>query len=309
MGEIVKEVQRALIACGCEVQADGVYGKGTCDAVKEFQSKNSLVSTGAVEEESWQVLMKRLAPTAGERCLQLTAAFEGHGFELAMGDFDGAMLTWGIVGFTMKAGEVQAIVEAVERAHPEPVRQAFGELAEELLQVMKAHPTAQKQWAGAHTLNSGALAEPWRTMFANFGAMAEVQAEQIRRVQKGYLQPAVTMARKLGLKSELGLALCFDIHVQNGGIRAGVRKSLRQRLRAGMDELEVRTLVANAVADSLGTKWREDVRSRKLAAAMGEGRVHGHEYVLANWGLSGEIAAAELSEEASATIKTTSAGN
>lgn len=300
MGEIVKEVQRALIACGCDVHADGVYGQGTCDAVKKFQSENALALSGAVEEEIWQALMKRATPTVGERCLQLTAAFEGHGFELAMGDFDGAMLTWGIVGFTMKAGEVQSIVEEIHWAHPELVQQAFAGQAAELLQVMTASDAAvQKQWASAHTLKNGTLTEPWRTMFGNFGAMAEVQAEQIRRVRKDYLQPAVVTARKLGVKSELGLALCFDVHVQNGGIRAGAWKSIRQQLREGMAELEVRRLVANAVADSLGAKWREDVRSRKLVVATGEGTVHGHSYVLENWGLSGEIAAAELSEEAS----------
>ena len=36
---------------------------------------------------------------------------EGHGFTMVAGDFDGAGLTWGIIGFTLKHGEIQRIVQ------------------------------------------------------------------------------------------------------------------------------------------------------------------------------------------------------
>lgn len=39
-------------------------------------------------------------PAALDRSLQVTAAFEGHGFGMLQGNWDGAWLTWGIIGFT-----------------------------------------------------------------------------------------------------------------------------------------------------------------------------------------------------------------
>jgi hypothetical protein len=296
IGDVVKEIQLALLANGCDPKGtDRVYGNDTSNAVKQFQMAKSLPVTGAVDDGSWQLLMQRPVPAASERSLQLTAAFEGHGFELAVGNFDGALLTWGIIGFTMSAGEVQSIVLAINAAHPELVEGAFGDNRAELLHLMTAGSGFQEQWANEHTLDHGALAEPWKSMFAAFGALPEVQAEQLKHVHDDYLDPAIRTAMKLGFTSELGLALCFDIHVQNGGIRAAVLKKLLQQSQGGgMTEPDLRSLVANAVADSARAAFREDVRRRKLTIATGGGTVHGHNYRLESWGLSSDIAATEL---------------
>ena len=131
-------------------------------------------------------------------------------------------------------------------------------------------------------------------MFATFGSQPEVQAEQVRHAQNNYLSPAIKTAGKLGFTSELGLALCFDIHVQNGGVKPKAMKALLQQFPTVSAEVERRTLVANAVADSAKAAWREDVRRRKLTVATGAGTVHGHKNVLESWGLSGQFPAAEL---------------
>ena len=296
IGEIVRQIQGALITQGFSLpKADGVFGDATSAAVRQFQTAKSLPVTGMLDETTWQPLMNRPVPPAGDRSLQLTAAFEGHGFELAVGNFDGAFVTWGIIGFTLKSGEIQSIVSAVNKANPELVKQAFGAQVDELLELMNGTSDFQKQWADDHTVKSRALAEPWRSMFATFGSFPEVQQEQLKHVRKNYLTPALATAKKLGLSSELGLALCFDIHVQNGGIKRTPLKSLTAQSKAGAREAELRKAIANAAADSARKTYREDVRSRKMAIATGEGKVHGHVYVLGNWGLSGDVAAQELS--------------
>jgi peptidoglycan hydrolase-like protein with peptidoglycan-binding domain len=293
IGNFVQQIQNALIAAGCNLKkADRVYGLDTQAAVKQFQSNKGLTASGNVDTDAWQALMQLPVPAAGERSLQLTAAFEGHGFELAVGNFDGALLTWGIIGFTMTSGEIPSMIQAINGAHPELVKQAFGDHSQELMQLMTGTRASQKQWCDAHTLHSGALAEPWKSMFATFGSLPEVQAEQIKHVQKDYLGPAVTTARRLGFSGELGLALCFDIHVQNGGIKPAVFKALQPQI--GKPEPELRKAVANAVADSARAAWRDDVRRRKLTVATGQGSVHGHNYNLENWGLSGAFMANEL---------------
>jgi hypothetical protein len=79
-------------------------------------------------------------------------------------------------------------------------------------------------------------------MFATFGSFPEVQAEQLRHVQNDYLIPAVSTAKQLGFKSELGLALAFDIHVQNGGIKNTALGSIQQQSAAGISASDLRRI-------------------------------------------------------------------
>ncbi|PYS47465.1 MAG: hypothetical protein DMG13_27860 [Acidobacteria bacterium] len=45
-----------------------------------------------------------------------------------------------------------------------------------------------------------------------------MQAAQLERARHAYFAPARRTAAACRLRSERGLALCFDIHVQNAGI-------------------------------------------------------------------------------------------
>lgn len=295
IGESIKNIQQGLTTSGFDTHgADGVYGQNTATAVRAFQTAQQMPVTGTVDDASWQLLLQRPIPTVSDRCLQLTANFEGHGFGLAMGNFDGALLTWGIIGFTMGSGEVQNIVLALQQSNPGRVQQAFGEFAPELLSLIAAKKTKQKAWANEHTLPNGSLAQPWRAMFATFGSFPEVRREQLKHVETDYMKPAIFTAKKLGFSTELGLALCFDIHVQNGGIKPEALEQIQQQSQPGMSEADLRKIVANAVADFAKPKFREDVRRRKLTVATGQGSVHGRNYLLENWGLSDQFQADEL---------------
>jgi len=295
VGDIVKEIQRALSGAGFDTKGiDGWFGQNTVSALRSFQQSRQLPLTGAVDEPSWRQLLQRPVPSVFERSLQLTAAFEGHGFGLAVGNFDDALMTWGIIGFTLASGEIPQIVNAINLNHPELLRQAFQDSAQELFDLMNESPEQQTLWADQHTLGDGSLVQPWRQMFAVFGSFPEVQEEQMKHVVSDYLEPAIQTARKLNLGTELGLALCFDISVQNGGIKRAAMTQIQQDSVAGIAESELLSLIANAVADNSRAKFREDVRRRKLTIARGQGTVHGHSYVLENWGLSGSFSAAEL---------------
>jgi hypothetical protein len=294
-GEVVKGIQTALTGAGFDTRGvDGLYGQDTTNAMTAFQQSKGIGPTGVVDDASWQPLMQAPIPPVSQRALQLTAAFEGHGFELAVGNFDGALLTWGVIGFTLASGEIQNIVLAISGSAPQLLDQAFGSCKAELLQLMSASKADQTTWANSHTLANGGLVPPWRAMFATFGAFSAVQAEQIKHVQADYLAPAIKTAKQLGFTSELGLALAFDIHVQNGGITNTASARIAQQSRPGMAESDLRVIVANAVADSSRPAYMEDVRQRKLTVATGQGQVHGHNFVLESWGLSGGFQASEL---------------
>jgi hypothetical protein len=295
IGDIIKEIQQTLTNANFPTNGiDGWYGNDTHKAVASFQIARGQTATGLIDDNLWPTLMSSPIPIVSQRAVQLTAAFEGHGFGLAEGNFDGALLTWGIVGFTMAANEVQQIVLAVNNSHPEIVQAEFSSSTAELLNLMLGSRDDQTKWASAHTLPNGSLAEPWRTMFRGFGSHPEVQAEQMKHVQFDYMNPAIATAKSIGFATELGLALCFDIHVQNGGISVDARTDIQHKNAPGMSEADFRVVVANAVADNAKPEWATDVRSRKMAIATGQGMVHGHNFLMQNCGLSGNSGAPEL---------------
>lgn len=285
-GAIARLVQNALVTAGWmnAADVDGWYGRGTASAVTAHQRAHSLPATGAVDTDTWGALLPGTpSPTLSQRCLDLTGAFEGHDYTLAVGNFDGAWLTWGIVGFTLKYGAVTKILLEAQRTCPDALQLAFADHTQEIVDIIRAKPKEQEQWADSITVRGGLLAEPWRTAFRTLGKSIEVQKIQQRVAEADYFQSALKTAKKFGLTSELGMALCFDSHVQNGGINKRAQ-SLLGESRPG-DELTLRTAIAEAVAKCARAEYRDDVRTRKLAIATGRGRVHGADYVLENWGL------------------------
>ena len=115
---------------------------------------------------------------------------------------------------------VQSIVANIARQAPGCIDRAFGAEAAQLLKIIAASPAEQEAWADRISAGSR-LAEPWRTSLQRFGSFPEVQAEQRARVHHDYFMPALHTAASLRLASELGIALCFDIHVQNGSVARG----------------------------------------------------------------------------------------
>lgn len=288
-GESVRKLQIALSHLGFDPQRiDGSFGADTETAVKAFQHDRALGESGRVDAETWTTIMGVPIPSIQERSLQLTAAFEGHGFTLAQGNFDGAGITWGIIGFTLKHGELGKIILSIFERNPALVDQAFGQNAGELVDVLESPKAVQMQFADSISVGTTKLklAEPWRSQFAAFGELAEVQALQLELADEDYGQPSAQTAETFGLRSELGRALAFDIHVQNGGIKVAARKAIEATLAESpvSTEQERRVIIAHAVADA-STSFKEDVRARKLAIATGTGKVHGETFVLSNWGL------------------------
>lgn len=289
-GGIIVKIQLNLNKEGYYTgRLDGLYGGGTERAVGQYQAAHDLEPTGTVDDVTWKRLTMADIPSVQERCLQLTAAFEGHGFGMIQGNWDNAWLTWGIIGFTLKHGELNRIVLEVFDTNPEAIRQAFGNLTDELIRIMRASRAEQEAWA--NRISQGpkrfTVAEPWRLAFARLGDQEAVQAIQLRHAYRNYFAPALETVRQYRLNTERGVALCFDIQVQNGGIGPDARAAIDAALQAGppQDERALRILIANAVADHAKPEFREDVRSRKLTISTGTGQVHGGQFALESWGL------------------------
>src|SRR5437773_6003851 len=167
-GYLIAELQTALLQKGFDPQgADGLFGRDTEAAIRQFQTAHAEPATGVVADATWTAITDTAAPDIEARCLQLTSTFEGHGYTLALGNWDGAWLTWGIIGFTLRHGEIQQIVKAIQQSAPNCVQQAFGSDADTLLSIMSATALEQESWANSITVGAR-VAEPWRTHFMWF---------------------------------------------------------------------------------------------------------------------------------------------
>jgi hypothetical protein len=175
------------------------------------------------------------------------------------------------------------------------VAQAFGLLEPELLRVLGESRDAQLDWADGISIGSSKyrVERAWEEAFGKLGAFPEVQELQLERAGR-YWKIACRDARRFGLTTELGIGLCFDIAVQNGGIDADAEERRIRRWLAehpGASELDRRVRIADVVAENSRTRYVEDVRSRKRALATGEGLVHGARYATSDWGLGDQPAA------------------
>ncbi|MEM3145990.1 MAG: hypothetical protein QW838_02900 [Candidatus Nitrosotenuis sp.] len=75
-------------------------------------------------------------------------------------------------------------------------------------------------------------------------------------------------------------AFCFDVAVQNGGLRSSVKEELRQTPPEGETEEERMRGVLERRLLYVNPRWQADVRARKMTIIHEEGIVHGTRYVL-----------------------------
>ena len=294
-GEIIRKAQEELKKAGFDpVSVDGIYGADTVNALRPWQAAQHLPASGQIDVDTWKRLMSPHVPSLFHRCLQLTAEFEGTGFGKVVGNFDGAWLTWGIIGFTLSNGELQRLLARVAQEHPQLFTRAFGGLEPKIRSVVGAAPSLQRDWANSISVGSNKynVQPEWVAAFAALGAFPEVQALQLERAEHRYWATARRDAERFGLSSELGYALCFDIAVQNGGIEAHEERHIRQLAAAHppANEQALRVMIADVVAEDSAPVWVEDVRRRKRTIATGDGAVHDSRYLVAAWGLAEEAA-------------------
>ena len=200
-------------------------------------------------------------------------------------------IEYGLVGSEMcirdrSNGEIQKLLAEAEAAVPGTLDRVLGPLAE-VWRARTALPRAQQVvWADSISTgpNNADVPPEWKAAFARLGDEPVIKRQQMQRAYDAYFVPAAATARKLQLNSELGVALAFDCHVQNGKSRVRAVAELT-RLAGQLPEAEMRLRLANRVADLSSPKWRQDVRGRKITIASGEATFRGRHYVLANWGL------------------------
>jgi peptidoglycan hydrolase-like protein with peptidoglycan-binding domain len=290
-GMLVKILQRALVQRGLLTgTADGAYSKTTEAAVKAVQQNKGRVADGKCRDVDWEDITGLPAPSLFDRCLLLTAAYEGTGFEKAVGNFDGAFLTWGIIGYTLKH-DLPDFLGLIDREYPGTLARAFGTMEAELRQIIVAPESQRRQWADDRSTgaNRYGLRADWRDAFARLGSYPEVQSLQVKDARNRYWAICVRDSIRWTAADALDVALFFDTAVQNGGAsRASIANPLDALARSEPDLSGAarRRRWAQIISNGSGSGARADVLARRMTMANGNGKVHGDVYNLANWGLA-----------------------
>lgn len=300
-GDEVARIQRRLKDLRLYTGSiDGRFGGGTQAAVKAFQRQEDLDVDGVVGPDTFRRLFDEEAPPAPsiasepleQRCLALTGTFETSTvapgcFSCVTGDFDGQGMSFGALQWNFGQLSLQPILQEMLRDHRDVMESIFHENLPRLEQAAQGDKAAGLAFARSiQDPVRRRVLEPWLGMFQAMGRTRECQRIQVERVEDTHGK-AKDLAKAYGLGTQRGVALMFDILVQNGSISRDVGRQIRAdiaALPAGLsaDDLEVRKMqiVANRRAEAAKPRFVEDVRNRKLCIANGQGTVHGIRFVL-----------------------------
>lgn len=182
---MIRGIQERLTALGHDTKGlDGIYGQDTEKALRAFQEKQRMEASGQVDAEPRKALLRPGLPGLFEWCLQITADFDGHGFLKAAGDFDGAGLTWGIIGFNFRSGTLTQVLQEIDRRSSALIDQTFGDLAMELRSVLERSVPNQIVWGRG--ISEGAdrrrIRREWAAAFQRLGERPEVKEIQLAHV-------------------------------------------------------------------------------------------------------------------------------
>lgn len=290
-GHLVGVMQRKLNASGHDVgTVDFDFGSATAKALKSWHKAAGFDEPAALSVNEWRLLTGEDAPDLFDLCAQVTAAFEGHGFGKIVGDFDGAVATWGCHGFTLKYGHLQNVLKLTEERAPGVLAEIFGEeRGAALREMLSLSLDDQIAWGKANLLQAnGAVRADWAEGFAELGARLVCQKAQIDYSRAEFWERlAVPQAKKLGLSEGLSLAMMFDTAIQQHGFSAGGLNALLDAFAQNpkLDEQGKRALIAEAAASRASGRFRADVKARRGTLINGAGQVHGGKYELSGWGL------------------------
>ena len=270
------------------VSVDGVFGQQSETALAAWQARNGLTPSGMVDELSWNTATAQSLPSYFRRCLAITAAFEGHGYTFAAGNWDNAYLTWGVVGFTLKGGNLGKVIKTIHERHPQLLRDTIGDAkTDELLEIIDASATRKRDWGNSISLppSKYRIRGDWEDAFRLIGERREVRVIQDEIARSVYWRQAVKDLRRYGKPTEADAALFFDTAVQNGSVNAEKAEKIEAALAAnpGVDGRDRLMLIARAIAAGSNPDFHDDVLSRRATIASGQGTVHGSAYKIEDW--------------------------
>jgi hypothetical protein len=298
-GPVVMALQLALGRAGQAIEPDGDFGSITVEALRRWQAANGFTQADSIDAAQWRKLTNLNTPSIFDLCLDVTSDYEGTSFDRVVGNFDGAGITFGLIGFTLVNGEIKKLLTAIETLQKGSVSSAFGALFPRLMEVLDLPKNERLAWADSISLGAKKydVAQPWKDAFLRLGRLPAARKAQIDRAYDVYWKVAKRhIADFMAGKplTDRDAALWYDTAVQNS-IDDDDREELKTIAASGLTGRNLREAFAKAIAAGSSPQWRKDVLSRKMSFADGTGGVHGSSYGLDVWGLTGaSISLADL---------------
>ncbi|NPU12815.1 DUF882 domain-containing protein [Bradyrhizobium sp. 83012] len=297
-GPLVMALQAALIRAGQALEPDGSFGKITAGALRRWQRANGFEEHDGIDEAQWKKLTRsERAPALFDICLNITADYEGTSFDRVVGNFDGAGITFGLIGFTLANGEIGRLLTRIEALRPGSIATAFGALYPQLMSILSASRTERIAWADSISLGAKKydVARPWQDAFKRVGAYPQARRAQIEHAYEVYWKTARSRMSDFMSGKPVTVedaAFWFDAAVQNS-LDNEERELLLEASHSAATGNELRRAFATIIADGSSPKWRRDVLSRKMTFVDGSGTVHDSQYSLECWGIGSAAASAD----------------
>jgi hypothetical protein len=216
----------------------------------------------------------------GRRIVEVTGVFEVGSdsperiFGAVTGDFAKHNdIYFGAALWNLRTKTLVPLLREFESADPERFAGALGEGRSELEVVLSGTPDDAAAFA-QRIQNDRAVQEPWKSRFAALGREKTFQDIQMRTLEP-YFVRAVALAESFGLRSERGLAMTYNIVIQQGGSRVrqqwpAALESFREAKKREPDELERMSILVGLASDRLPPTFRPQIRARFATFAEGK---------------------------------------
>ncbi|MCP3746761.1 hypothetical protein [Paenibacillus sp. A3M_27_13] len=215
-----------------------------------------------------------------KKAIKITASFEGSGYANIAGNSDDQGLSLGILQWNIGQGTLQPMLISFVNKYNNQAKEIFGQNYTSLAKALQGSKQDQMNWARSINDNHNKIKKVWKEQLIAMCNTKEFQEIQNKAMDK-YIKQAYSLASTFNLKTERGLALAFDIAVQNWACTSSRTKSINQKIKSGnLSEQEALKLIAQGAVDKSSEKNKDDVKSRKFTIVNGIGTVHGKSYNL-----------------------------
>jgi N-acetyl-anhydromuramyl-L-alanine amidase AmpD/peptidoglycan hydrolase-like protein with peptidoglycan-binding domain len=265
--------------------AYGTFGQRTTDAIRKFQTNQSLPVTGAVDGGTLKKLVQVAAPdprasqvylslalglpgTGMHRILSLVAQMEGVGkFAAINRNTDRAGLSFGLIQWAQRPGRLTDILLAMSSADRQQFVGIFGQGDDRVADALIAHTRSLSGGVNPQTGVSTSSAfdlvqEPWLSRFRAAALVLRFQQVQVQTALAAF-ESSYRALRQYApeIVSERGVGFMLDVANQFGD--AGTEKLYRSLQRPGMAETDLLEGLADATVTRVDDNLKAGVRGRR----------------------------------------------
>jgi peptidoglycan hydrolase-like protein with peptidoglycan-binding domain len=265
--------------------AYGIFGQRTADAIRSFQSKQSLAETGAVDGPTLSKLVAAPAPdprasqvylslalgfrsTGMYRILSLVAQMEGIGkFAAINPNTDRAGLSFGLIQWAQRPGRLAQILLAMSNADRQQFVDIFGDGDDRVADALIAHTSSLSGGVDPKTGITTSTAfdlvnEPWVSRFRTAALVTRFQQVQVQTARTAFDSSCRALLRYAPeIVSERAVGFMLDVANQCGD--AGTEKIYRSLHHAGMAEMDLLEAIADATVARVDDNQKAGVRARR----------------------------------------------